>query len=262
MKPDRLRVAVAAAIVLAIAALPLPAAAQAIVADLPVPSGGVERAAFLAAPGARATVLLLAGGEGIVQIDNGGNAGNNNFLIRTRNMWAAYGINAVILGPPNGQSLLGQRAQPGYAAALAVAVDFARSHANVPVWLVGTSQGSTAAVNGGARLGGRVAGIVLSSSVTRQSRSGETAFDAGPGAVRVPALVVANVRDGCSASPPGDAQNLLAALAASPRKDVMMFDSSALQSGPCDALSPHGYLGIEAAVVQRIAGWINAAPGR
>ena len=33
-----------------------------------------------------------------------------------------------------------------------ILVDFARSRANVPVWLVGTSQGSTAAVNGGARI--------------------------------------------------------------------------------------------------------------
>jgi hypothetical protein len=94
-------------------------AAQAVVADLPVPSGGTERAAFLAAPQARATVVLLAGGEGIVPIDNAGNSGNQNFLIRTRTMWQRYAINAVILASPNGSSLLGQRAQPAYAAALA-----------------------------------------------------------------------------------------------------------------------------------------------
>ena len=49
---------------------------------------------------------------------------------------------------PNGGSLFGQRSQPGYAGALGVAVDFARSRSNVPVWLVGNSQGSIAAVNG------------------------------------------------------------------------------------------------------------------
>ena len=238
------------------------AAAQAVVADLPVPSGGTERAAFLAAPQARATVVLLAGGEGIVPIDNAGNSGNQNFLIRTRTMWQQYAINAVILASPNGSSLMGQRAQPAYAAALAVAVDFAHSRGNVPVWLVGTSNGTIAAVNGGARLGGKVAGIILTSPVTQPNRAGETVFSAGASSVAVPALVISNTGDTCRASPPSDAQNLVNAMANSPRKELILVSSNAIQGDPCAARSPHGYLGIEASVVQRMAYWINAAPGR
>jgi hypothetical protein len=235
---------------------------QAVVADLPIPSGGTERAAFVAAPQGRATVILLAGGEGIVNIDSAGGTSNNNFLIRTRMMWLPYGINAVILGSPGGHSLIGQRSQPAYAEALGAAVDFARSRANAPVWLVGTSQGSIAAANGAARLGGKVAGVVLTSSVTQLSRAGETTFSAGASAIAVPALVVSNSSDGCRSSPPGDAQNLVAAMARSPRKEVILVDSTAIQSDPCEAMSPHGYLGIEASVIQRIAAWINASPGR
>ena len=93
------------------------------VADLPTPMG-TERAAFLPAPGGRATVVLLAGGEGIVQFDSAGNTGNQNFLIRTRTMWAAYGINAIILSSPDNSSLMGQRSTAGYAQALAATVDF------------------------------------------------------------------------------------------------------------------------------------------
>ena len=255
-------VATLAAIALLSAAASAPARGQAVVTDLPVPTGGTERAAFLPAPAARATVVLLPGGEGVVQIGPGGESGNNNFLIRTRSLWAPYGINAVVLGSPDNRSLMGQRSQPAYAAALGAAVDFARSRSNVPVWLVGTSQGSIAAANGAARLGGKVAGVVLTSSVSQQSRSGETVFGAGANAIAVPALVVANSRDSCRSSPPGDAQTLLAAMAGSPRKEMMLFDSSAIQSDPCEALSPHGYLGIEASVIQRIASWISAAPGR
>jgi hypothetical protein len=208
------------------------------------------------------TVVLLAGGEGIVPIDNAGNSGNQNFLIRTRTMWQQYAINAVILASPNGSSLLGQRAQPAYAAALAVAVDFARSRANVPVWLVGTSNGTTAAVNGGARLDGKVAGIILTSSVTQPNRAGETVFSAGASSVAVPALVISNTGDTCRASPPSDAQDLVNAMANSPRKELIVVSSNAIQGDPCQARSPHGYLGIEASVVQRMAYWINAAPGR
>jgi predicted alpha/beta-hydrolase family hydrolase len=235
--------------------------AQALVADLPTPMG-IERAAFLPAPGGRATVILLAGGDGVVPIDGAGNSGNQNFLIRTRAMWAAYGINAVILGSPNNASLLGRRSTAAYVQALGAAVDFARSRANVPVWLVGTSQGSTAAANGAAHLGTKVAGVVLTSSVTQANRSGETASNAGLSAIAVPALVVANSGDTCPQSPPADAQTLLASMPAAPRKEVVLVESSAIRSPPCEALSPHGYMGIEASVIQRIASWIAAAPGR
>jgi pimeloyl-ACP methyl ester carboxylesterase len=235
--------------------------AQAVVADLPI-SGATERAAFWPAPQARATVILLAGGDGIVAIDESGNSRNNNFLVRTRGLWLQYGINAMVLGSPNGHSLFGQRHLPAYAAALGVAVDFARSRSNVPVWLVGTSMGSIAAANGAAHLGGKVAGVVLTSSVTKPNRFGEIVADSEPGLIAVPALVVSNSGDLCSSSRPGDAANLLASMPRSPRKEVIVVQSSQLQSDPCEALSPHGYLGIEADVVKRMAEWIVAAPGR
>jgi hypothetical protein len=253
------RAAVAAAAALLFAGA---AQTQAVVADLPTPLGA-ERAAFFAAPGARATVVLLAGGEGIVQIDPAGNTRNGNFLIRTRAMWAPYGINAVILGSPDNRSLKGQRSGARYAAALGAAVDFARSRSNAPVWLIGTSKGSIAAANGAAHLGGKVAGVVLTSSVTRVGgRAGETVSSAGPAAIAVPVLVVANNGDSCPLSLPADAPGLLESMPASPRKELILVDSTATQSAPCEAFSPHGYLGIEASVIQRIATWINAAPGR
>jgi len=40
----------------------------------------------------------------------------------------------------------------------------------------------------------------------------------------------------------------------------MMFESREIQSDPCQAASPHGYLGIEATVVQRIGDWIKSTP--
>src|SRR5581483_6160312 len=132
-------------------------------------------------------------------------------------------------------SLMGQRSGAAYAAALGAAVNFARSRASVPVWLVGTSQGSIAAANGAAHLGAGVAGVVLTSSVTRLSRYHETVADAGPGAIAIPALVVANNGDSCCASPPGDAPSLLASMPASPRKELILVQSTAIQSDPCEA---------------------------
>ena len=236
-----------------------------IVSDLPV-AGGTERVLFLGTQGARALLVLLPGTDGIVGLDSGGGVHQlgGNFLVRTIGQWVAQGFDVVLPDAPNGTSLLGQRHLPAYADAISRAIDFGRSRANLPVWLIGTSQGSTAAVNGAAHLGSKVSGVVLASSVTRPGRAGETLFDAEPGAIAVPVLVVSNQYDTCAVSPPGDAPNVLAALTRSPRKELVMVTSSqiARRSDPCEGMSPHGYLGIEGAVVQRISDWIRTAGGR
>jgi len=103
---------------------------------------------------------------------------------------------------------------------------------------------------------------VLTSSVTRQSSIGETVFDTNLAAITVPVLVVANQNDACPVTPPGDAPRIAAALVHSPRKDVVYVQSDQTHSPVCEAMAPHGYYGIEAAVVQRVADWIRAASAR
>jgi hypothetical protein len=233
------------------------------IADIPLSTGGAERVLFIGTQGARATLILLSGGDGVLSIDNAGNVTpGGNFLVRTRFHWAAQGFNVVVPGPANGQSLVGRRSTAAYAAELDRIVDFARSRSNAPIWLIGTSQGSTAAVNGAAHLGQKVAGVVLTSSLTQRSRAGETVFDAEPGRISVPVLVVTNTADTCRFTPPGGAPQILAALVRSPRKELVMVESRDIRSEPCRAASPHGFLGIEAAVVQRISDWIKTVPAR
>ena len=84
------------------------------------------------------------------------------------------------------------------------------------------------------------------------------------GAIAVPVLVVSNQSDTCAVSPPGDAPSALAALTRSPHKELVMVTSSQItrRSDPGEGMSPHGYLGIEGAVVQRISDWIRPAGRR
>ena len=96
--------------------------------------------------------------------------------------------------------------------------------------------------------------------MTRQNSSGETVFDANPAAISVPALIVANQGDTCAVTPAADAAVLAGYLTRSPRKEVILVQSSDSdpRSAPCEAMSPHGFYGIEGMVVQRIAGWITS----
>jgi hypothetical protein len=239
----------------------MPAAAQPAVTELPLADGGMQRMLYAAPKSPRAVLLMLPGGNGMVEFGPEGTFRRmgHSFLLRTLPLWQAHGFAVAVLTPPNGMSLLGYRHTAGYAAAIGRAVDDLRSRSDLPVWLVGSSQGTIAAVGAAARLGAKIAGIVVMSSVTGRSSAGETVFDGEPERVAVPVLIIANRGDPCPASPPGDAPRIADALAQAPRKEVFYAQSATATGQPCGPESPHSYFSIEEAVVERVAQWITSA---
>src|SRR5277367_6027131 len=157
-------------VAMVLALLCLPAAAQTVVQDIPV-SGGSAQIMLASPANPRAILFMFAGGDGTVAFNTGGQIThlNGNFLMRTQNLWLAQGFAFATLGASS--SLFGQRHTPAYAETIARAVDFIRTRVNAPVWLVGTSMGSIAAANGAAHLPGRVAGVVLTSSVAAPNKA-------------------------------------------------------------------------------------------
>jgi predicted esterase len=197
-----------------------------------------------------ASAVLFPGGSGAVY------AVAKNFLIRTADDFAASGITVAIADTPSdhpGGVDRAFRASEAQAIDTAAVVAFLRVRASVPVWLIGTSNGSISAANAGVRLGPlRIAGVVLTSSVWI---GGMQATDFQM--LRVPTLIVHNRNDGCPLSPFDQAAPALASVHNAPVKELIVVSSSAWLSGACDAMSPHGYLGIEKQVVQQIANWIK-----
>ena len=121
------------------------------------------------------------------------------------------------------------------------------------MWLIGTSNGSVSAANGAARIGPPgVAGVVLTSSVWLGGMGGVALEQ-----IRVPVLVVHNRDDGCRSSPFGDTAGAMARMVNARVKELLAMSGGALRSGPCDALSPHGYYGIEDQVVPAIIAWVK-----
>ena len=121
------------------------------------------------------------------------------------------------------------------------------------MWLIGTSNGSVSAANGAARIGPPgVAGVVLTSSVWLAGMAGVALEQ-----IRVPVLVVHNRDDGCRNSPFDHAAMGIARMSQARVKELLAVSGGAVRSGPCDALSPHGYCGIEDQVVPAIIAWVK-----
>ncbi len=230
------------------------------VTDLMLASGEKQRVLYLAPPSPRATVVMLPGGAGNLGLALDGTIRHgNNFLVRTRQMWTAKGYAVLIPDWIDRESLRGERSSPEYAAVVRELIQYAQSRASVPVFLIGTSQGSIAAANGAAHaLPGSIAGVVLTESVSRLGGSHETVFDAGLSDIRVPALVVANRDDACNVAPPQDAQKIAAAMTHAPEAHVAEVSGGTDRAKrDCDALTPHGYYGIEDKVIGIISDWIG-----
>lgn len=250
------------AIHLSFAAEPvLPGADQATVHDIPLQDGRHQRVLYLpAASTMRGAIVMFPGGAGDIGIKKDGEMEHaDNFVVRTRDLWREKGYAVVIVDAIDHQSMRGVRSTQAYAAIVGKIIDFTREHSNAPVWVMGTSQGSIAAMNAAATSGHMLAGVILTESVSVLGGSHETVFDAHPERVEIPALVVANADDKCKVAPPEKAPEIALAMSHARAKVLDVAGGSQRSREDCGSLTPHGYYGIENSVVDKIAQWMSNA---
>jgi dienelactone hydrolase len=254
---------------LLLSSLFLPAGAQTApqVVDIPTRPGVTQRFLYLAPDKPRAALVLLAGGHGGLQIfPNGSFAwGEGNFLVRTRGLFMQQGLAvAVVDAPSDRQSapfLGGFRQTPAHVADLKAVIAWLRDKTGVPVWLVGTSRGTQSAAWAATQLpraDGGPDGLVLTSTILNDPR-GRPVPAMPLERVAVPVLVVHHQQDGCKLCPFGETTGLMDKLTAAPRKELIAVSGGISKGDPCEALAYHGYNGVEADVVGRIAAWIGAS---
>lgn len=242
----------------------MPAAGERVV-DLPLGDGVTQRVLLDALVHPRATLVMLPGGTGDVGVRRDGDPRHDdNFVVRTRSDWVTKGYAVVIPDTIDRANLRGVRSSPAYGRLVDALAGYARDRFDAPVFLIGTSQGTIAAMNGAARARpGLIAGVVLTESVTVPGRrSTETVFDARPQNVRVPVLIVANRDDACDVAPPALAERIVAALSQAPSVRVLPVGGGVQQSrSACGSLSPHGYDGIEQKVIDAVTSWLRTQGG-
>jgi len=218
-----------------------------------------------------ATVILFAGGDGVLGLQPSGKIGTDlalNFLIRSREHFVREGLAVAALdvasdlrGGMNGDIRLSAQHARDVARVIAVL----KNRIGAPVWVVGTSSGTISAASVAARLAQsepRPDGVVLTStqSTLTPGLCGRTVYFAQLAAIRSPVLAASHRDDGCRCSPGSAAAGakLMAALSAASAKEHKIFTGGDRPlSGPCDARAPHGFFGIERDVVKAIAEWIR-----
>ena len=236
------------------------------IVSLQTRAGVTQRFALLVPDKPRATVILFSGGDGKVPLDKlepGQFIKKGNFLVRIRYQLRDSGLAVAIVDVPSDRQsggLSGFRFSEQHAQDVAAVIDYLKGLADIPIWLVGTSRGTESVASLAVKLGSRVDGIVLTSSITVTNNGGTSILTLPLNKTTVPVLVVAHRNDACFVSPPARAQEIAAAFAASPRKKVVIVEGgSPPQSDPCEALAQHGYIGIEGEVTRTMVDFIGPA---
>jgi hypothetical protein len=215
--------------------------------DLPLSNADHQRILYAAPSRPGTTIVMLPGEAGDVGVERDGDVRHgDNFVVRTRAQWTAKGYAVLIPNTIDRVNPRGVRSSQAYARPIDGLVRFAHAQTWGLVFLLGTSQGS-------------IAGMVLTESVSRMGGSHETVFGADPRDATAPALAVANRDDACDIAPPEDAPRIAAAMSHS--RDVHILpvaDGITKSRKACGALTPHGYYGIEAPVIDQINQWMQA----
>lgn len=235
------------------------------VVDIPTRPNVTQRLLVLTPPQPRATVILFAGGHGGLQLGPDGSMqwGKGNFLVRSRERFAAKGLRVAVIDAPSDQQrfpfLQGFRQTTEHAADVKATLAWLRAQGEGPVWLVGTSRGTQSAAYAATALAGGDGpdGIVLTSTVLRDPRS-RPVPSMPVDALRIPVLVVHHEGDTCRVCAFADVPLLMDKLAPLKDKALRTFKGGRDEGDPCEAFAHHGYNGIEDEVVAAIADWILA----
>ena len=212
------------------------------------------------------TVVLFAGGKGVMDISESGNIGwgSGNFLVRSRQYFQNHGaITAVIDAPTDERHTLTEfRRTEDHAKDVGAVIKHLRAKYALPVWLVGTSRGTNSVANAGLRLkSNKPDGIVLTATMLAYNDrwGGDFVTNMDIEKIEMPVLIAHHKKDECTVTPPGKVGNLKEKLKNAKPVKVLWYEGGSGMRGPdCRAYQYHGFIGIEEKVVSDIMGWIKS----
>lgn len=232
---------------------------------------GVAQSYFLTSvpKNLQAVAILFPGSGGLIRLRNENGKprfSQGNFLVRSRSEFIKRGVVAAIVDAPTdqqggwGMSDEFRLSNDHFTDISAVLNDVNGRFPGVPLFLVGTSRGTISAAALGAQLQQKVAAVVLTATVFRETS--RKAKEPGPGlskfdfaTIKTPLLFVHHVSDQCEVTPYSAAARL-----SDNYPLVTVFGGSPPQSGPCDAFSQHGFIGKEPETVEQIVNWMLKKP--
>jgi hypothetical protein len=206
-------------------------------------------------------IVLFAGTEGALHLDaTGATALKGNFLIRSARYWTEQGDAVALVDTPSdhaqGVDGLFRLSKDSFKDTQVIVATLRQRFPGAKIALVSTSAGTLSAGNALQRDPSLADAFVLTSPVTGSRRGGGSIADLDVDGTKYRVLVVSNEHDACVSSPPYGGKRL----AERNHYDFVSVESTdggGSREADCGGHSPHGFLGIERAVLGDIDGWLT-----
>jgi pimeloyl-ACP methyl ester carboxylesterase len=222
-----------------------------------------------------AVLVMLPGGLGNVGVASvSGSAGvgkelQGNFLVRTRDEYVKKGLAVAILDTPSDRPdgmPVPFRMSKAHAQDLIAVVEALKQRLAVPVWLVGTSRGTISVARGLVEESPQVSGAVLTSSILQAGEKWpirgshpNVLLNMPLENVTVPVLIVHHRKDACEETPPARVEDLKGKFKKARTVELKWIEGGLPpKSDPCQALSAHGFYGVEGEAVLSIVDFVKA----
>lgn len=218
------------------------------------------------------SVVLLAGGNGRIDIQANGTFLYEKFnqVVRTRKNYPPQGLITVLpdiaadfkVGQSNVVS--GYRATFEHAQDIGAVVTHLRNVTGKPVLVMGTSRGSIGVSNVVSKMLGlpRPDGAVITSGFLSPAIAGlnvrNVVFD-NPNLLAIPMIAVVNIHDACPYTKPSELIPFATWYAGNGRKlgTASLNPNITVDVDPCGARTPHGFWGWDAIFVLNLSTWMK-----
>ena len=109
--------------------------------DLVLRDGRHQRVLYLSPAKPAGVVVMFPGGSGDIGLREDGRIDHgDNFVVRTRLLWVKHGYALLIPDTIDHANLRGERSSAQYAAVILELIEFVRSRASAPVFVLGTTR--------------------------------------------------------------------------------------------------------------------------
>jgi pimeloyl-ACP methyl ester carboxylesterase len=221
--------------------------------DVPHQQETPTRTLLVKAAKPRALVLLFPGGGGMAGIFDNGSVRSKHTFIRSMDLWAQYGIDAILVDTPYdlGDQRRGNlRSRKDHLTRVDEVVNFYKAKFNLPIWIFGHSMGSSTATyyaNEMDQTKKNLAGIIIAGTIRSASLDDD---------VTLPVLAIHHQNDACRASPVSASAKIIDNRSPKLVSKLELLEGGITEGDVCQSFAYHGFNQTEAEFVKRAANFI------
>jgi len=201
----------------------------------------------------RAVVLLFPGGGGMPVIFDNGTVKSRHTFVRSLDLWAQYGMDAVLVDSPYDLGDLRRgnlRGRKDHLSRVDEVINFYKAKLNLPIWIFGHSMGSSTATYYANELdptGKQVAGIIIAGTINSASLSND---------VTIPVLGIHHQHDDCAGTPVVASSRIIDGRPKKYISKLEIIEGGISEGGVCESFAYHGFNQTEPEFIKRAAQFI------